>query len=179
MSTKAASEVAGDRSDSQIFTGRDFRDAVGAFATGINVITTRSGDVGYGMTANAFSSVSLDPPLILICVALTSEGSEVIRGSGVFAVNVLSADQEPLSRFFASKDRPRGRDAFRGVDHHEAITGSPLLDGAAANMDCRLADTHEAGDHLIFIGEVLALEVEAETQPLLFHGGSYGLLKRV
>ena len=179
MSAGAAGEVAGDRANSQIFTSRDFRNAVGAFATGINVITTRSGDVGYGMTANAFSSVSLDPPLILICVGLTSEGSEVIRSSGVFAVNVLSSDQEPLSRFFASKDRPRGRDAFRGVDHHEAITGSPLLDGAAAHLDCRLAETHEAGDHLIFIGEVVALEVEPDVEPLLFHGGSYALLKRV
>ena len=179
MSAKAAGEAAGGRSDSRIFTSRDFRDAMGAFATGINVITTTSGEVMYGMTASAFSSVSLDPPLILICIGITSEGSEVIRANGVFAVNVLSADQEPLSRFFASKDRPRGRDAFRGVDHYTAVTGSPLLEGAAAHLDCRLAETHEAGDHLIFIGEVLALEVEPEKEPLLFHGGKYALLKRV
>ena len=168
-----------DRSDSRIFTSRGFRDAVGAFATGINVITTTSGDVKYGMTANAFSSVSLDPPLVLICIGRTSEGSEVIQRNGCFAVNVLSADQEPLSRFFASKDRPRGRDAFRGIDHYQAVSGSPLLEGAAACLDCRLHATHDAGDHLIFIGEVLALTVEPEAEPLLFHGGGYALLRSV
>jgi flavin reductase (DIM6/NTAB) family NADH-FMN oxidoreductase RutF len=169
--------LAEGRLERQEFTSRDFRDAVGAFATGINVITTRSEDALYGMTANAFSSVSLDPPLVLICIGLTSEGGEVISRNGIFAVNVLSAEQEPLSRFFASKDRPRGLDAFRGVDHHEAVTGSPLLDGAVVHMDCRLAATHEAGDHLIFIGEVLAIGVEPGAKPLIFHGGSYQLLK--
>ncbi len=124
------------REQSLVFTTRDFRDAVGAFATGVNVITTRIDDTRYGMTASAFSSVSLDPPLILICIGKTAEGAEVISRNGVFAVNVLSADQEPLSNFFASKSRPRGRDAFRGVAHHEAVTGSPLLDGAAVHLDC-------------------------------------------
>jgi flavin reductase (DIM6/NTAB) family NADH-FMN oxidoreductase RutF len=161
---------------SQEFTGRDFRNAVGAFATGINVITTRGDQIPYGMTANAFSSVSLDPPLILVCVGMTSEGSEAISANGVFAVNVLAADQEPMSRFFSSKDRPRGRNAFRSVPHHEAVTGAPLLDGAAAHMDCRLHATHEAGDHLIFIGEVVALAIEPDAKPLLFHGGGYAYL---
>lgn len=166
-----------ERGQSQVFTGRDFRDAVGAFATGINVITTRSDQAAYGLTANAFSSVSLDPPLVLICVGSTSEGCGVITTNGAFAVNVLSHDQEPLSRFFASKDRPRGRDAFRGVPHSVAITGSPLLDGALAQMDCRLHAAHEAGDHMIFIGEVVALNVDSEAKPLIFHGGQYGILK--
>jgi flavin reductase (DIM6/NTAB) family NADH-FMN oxidoreductase RutF len=159
------------------FSGQEFRQAAGSFVTGVTVVTSRDGEHGYGMTANSFSSVSLDPPLVLICIGLTSEGGEVISRNGVFAVNVLSAEQEPLSRFFASKDRPRGLDAFRGVDHHEAVTGSPLLDGAVVHMDCRLAATHEAGDHLIFIGEVLAIGVEPEAKPLIFHGGGYQLLK--
>jgi flavin reductase (DIM6/NTAB) family NADH-FMN oxidoreductase RutF len=77
----------------------------------------------------------------------------------------------------ASKDRPRGLDAFRGVDHHEAVTGSPLLDGAVVHRDCRLDATNDAGDHLIFIGEVLAIGVEPEARPLIFHGGSYHLLR--
>jgi len=163
----------------QEFTSREFRDAVGSFATGVNVITTRGEDHLYGMTANAFSSVSLDPPLVLVCIASRSEGSEMIGRNGVFAVNVLSAEQEALSRFFASKERPRGLDAFRGVDHHEAVTGSPLLTGAVGYLDCRLAATHDAGDHLLFIGEVLALGAEAEVEPLLFHAGRYGLLRSV
>ena len=101
-----------DRSNS--FTGRDFRDTLGAFATGVNVITTRGAEHSYGMTATAFSSVSLDPPLVLVCIGVTAEGSDMIQRNGVFAVNILGADQEPLSRFFASKERPRGRDALRG-----------------------------------------------------------------
>jgi flavin reductase len=165
------------REESLVFTTREFRDAVGTFATGINVITTRGDDHLYGMTASAFSSVSLDPPLILICIGETAEGAEIISRNKVFAVNVLSAEQEPLSNFFASKSRPRGRDAFRGVDHHEGITGSPLLDGAAAHLDCRLAETHGAGDHLIFIGEVAALSIEPEAAPLLFHEGKYAFLQ--
>lgn len=165
------------RDHSGVFNARDFRDAVGAFATGINVITTRSDEAAYGLTANAFSSVSLDPPLVLICVGTTSDGCAVITQNEAFAVNVLSADQEPLSRFFASKDRPRGRDAFSSVPHTEAITGSPLLDGAAAQLDCRLHAAHEAGDHMIFIGEVVAMNVEPDTKPLIFHGGQYGILK--
>jgi flavin reductase (DIM6/NTAB) family NADH-FMN oxidoreductase RutF len=169
--------AAAERDQSGIFNARDFRDAVGAFATGINVITTRSEETGYGLTANAFSSVSLDPPLVLICVGTTSQGCEVIQRIGAFAVNVLSVEQEPLSRFFASKDRPRGRDAFRDVPHSEAITGCPLLDGAVAQMDCRLHASHEAGDHMIFIGAVVALNIDPEAKPLIFHGGQYGVLK--
>jgi flavin reductase (DIM6/NTAB) family NADH-FMN oxidoreductase RutF len=166
-----------ERDQTGVFNARDFRDAVGAFATGINVITTRSDEAAYGLTANAFSSVSLDPPLVLICVGTTSDGCAVITRNEAFAVNVLSADQEPLSRFFASKDRPRGRDAFSSVPHSEAITGSPLLDGAAAQLDCRLHAAHEAGDHMIFIGEVVAMNVEPDAKPLIFHGGAYGVLK--
>jgi flavin reductase (DIM6/NTAB) family NADH-FMN oxidoreductase RutF len=166
-----------ERDESGIFSGRNFRDAVGAFATGINVITTRNEENGYGLTANAFSSVSLDPPLVLICVGTTSQGCQVIEEIGAFAVNVLSAEQEPLSRYFASKDRPRGRDAFRDVPHSEAITGCPLLDGAVAQLDCRLHASHEAGDHKIFIGEVVALNVDSEVDPLIFHGGQYAALK--
>jgi flavin reductase len=165
-----------ERGDSQTFTGRDFRDAVGGFATGINVITTRGEDHAYGMTANAFTSVSLDPPLILICIGSTATGADILRRNGCFAVNILGSEQEPVSRFFASKDRPKGRDAFRGVPHRKEVTGSPILDGAAGFLDCLLHAEHEAGDHLIFIGEVVALGADPEVEPLLFHAGQYRLL---
>jgi flavin reductase len=158
----------------QGFTGTDFRAALGSFATGVTVITTRGeGGHGYGMTANAFSSVSLDPPLVLVCAKSVSEGSEHLETNGCFAVNILGAEQEPLSRYFSSKDRPRGQDAFRDVSHSTGPSGSPLLDGVAAYLDCNLHETHTAGDHKIFIGEVLALEVNPEVTPLLFHGGGY------
>jgi flavin reductase len=160
----------------QEFTGRDFRNAVGTFATGVTVVTTRGEEHGYGMTANAFSSVSLDPPLVLVCVMSGSEGAEHIRQNRCFAVNVLSAEQEPISRFFSSKDRPKGRDAFRDVPHRYEATGAPILDGVAGYLDCALHVTLQAGDHDIVIGEVRALGVAEASSPLLFYGGGYRLI---
>lgn len=157
-------------------TAESFRNALGAFATGVTVVTTSGEDHAYGMTANAFSSVSLDPPLILVCGRKASEGTEYIQRNGAFAVNVLAAHQEPISRYFASKHRPRGRDAFREVPHRTMVSGSPILEGVVASLDCRLHSSHEAGDHFIFIGEVLALHVQADAQPLVFHGGDYRFL---
>lgn len=157
----------------QAFSGKEFRETLGAFATGVTVITTQGDGEPYGMTANAFSSVSLDPPLVLVCVISGTQGCESIAANGAFAVNVLTADQEPLSRYFASRDRPRGREGFRDVPHTRAATGSPILDGVAAFLDCRLHAAHVAGDHTIFIGEVLAIGRGDNAAPLLFHGGKY------
>jgi flavin reductase (DIM6/NTAB) family NADH-FMN oxidoreductase RutF len=129
------------------------------------------------MTANAFSSVSLDPPLILVCVISGTEGERTIQQNGVFCVNVLGAEQEPISRFFAWRDRPRGWEGFEEIPHRTAVTGSPVIEGAAGFLDCRLHAAHEAGDHQIFIGEVVALSSDSEVQPLLFHGGGYRFLR--
>jgi flavin reductase len=159
------------------FSGQEFRQTVGSFATGVTVVTTRGDEHAYGMTANSFSSVSLDPPLVLVCAIAGTEGSEVISRNGKFAVNILSADQEPISRYFSSKDRPRGADAFRDVSHRDGVTGCPILDGVAGHLDCTLVASHDAGDHVIFIGEVQALDVTPDVQPLLFHGGGYRLLQ--
>jgi len=159
--------------DRQEFSATDFRNALGAFATGVTVITTRGVEHPFGMTANAFSSVSLDPPLILVCVISGTVGAQTIEKNGVFAVNVLGADHEPISRYFSSKDRPRGPDAFSEIPHTTATTGCPILHGAAAYLDCRVHAIHEAGDHIVVIGEVVALGHEADTKPLLFHGGKY------
>lgn len=125
------------------------------------------------MTANAFSSVSLEPPLVLVCVMDGTEGSASIKSNGVFAVNVLGAEQEDLSRYFASRDRPRGWETFEGVAHRRLETGSPVIDGSVAYFDCRLVAAHPAGDHIVFIGEVLALGAADEAPPLLFHHGRY------
>ena len=160
----------------QGFTGKDFRAALGTFATGVTVITTRGEDHVYGMTANAFTSVSLDPPLVLVCAKSGAEGSEHIDRNCVFAVNILAAEQEPLSRYFSSKDRPRGRDSFRDVPHRIGVSGSPVLDGVAGFLDCRLHSSHSVGDHVILVGEVLALEVDSGIEPLLFFGGQYRFL---
>ncbi len=163
----------------QEFSGADFRSTVGAFATGVTVITTDGDADVYGMTANAFSSVSLDPPLILVCVISGTTGAEMIERNGAFAVNILGAHQEPISRFFSSRDRPRGKAAFESIPHYTVVTGSPILERAAAYLDCQLAARHEAGDHDIFIGEVVALGVEQDSRPLLFHGGGYAALRDV
>jgi flavin reductase (DIM6/NTAB) family NADH-FMN oxidoreductase RutF len=160
----------------QAFSAKEFRSALGSFATGVTVVTTSGEEHAYGMTANAFSSVSLDPPLVLVCVMTGAEGAEHIRANRCFAVNVLAAEQEPISRFFSSKDRPRGRDAFADVPHRTEASGSPILDGVVAYLDCRLHVTLQAGDHDIFIGEVLALGVSEGVQPLLFAGGGYRFL---
>ena len=160
----------------QAFTGKDFRDALGVFATGVTVVTTSGEEHAYGMTANAFSSLSLDPPMVLVCVRTGAEGSEHIDRNGVFAVNILAAEQEPLSRYFSSKDRPRGRDAFREVAHTIGVTGSPILDGVVCYLDCSLNASHPAGDHEIFIGEVLTIGIDENVAPLLFHGGRYRFL---
>jgi flavin reductase (DIM6/NTAB) family NADH-FMN oxidoreductase RutF len=173
VTTSAETERTTADAEREEFTSIDFRNTVGSFATGVTVITTRGHDHVYGMTANAFSSVSLDPPLVLVCVIKDTEGSRNISSNGVFAVNVLGDAQEPISRYFAGKDRPRGLHAFEEVAHRVAVTGSPVLDGAAAFLDCRLAATHDAGDHLIFLGEVVALGSDPDVRPLLFHGGKY------
>src|SRR4051795_6529537 len=86
------------------FSGQEFRQAAGSFATGVTVVTTRAGEHGYGMTANSFSSVSLDPPLVLVCAISGTEGAEVLARNEKFAINILAADQEPISRYFSSKD---------------------------------------------------------------------------
>jgi len=169
-----AQEVAEGSAAAQTgFSSADLRNALGAFATGVTVITSRSEHHAYGMTANAFSSLSLDPPLVLVCVISGTTGAETIERNGAFAVNILGAHQEPISRYFSWRERPRGAEAFSEIPHDTAVTGCPVLEGVAGFLDCRLADSHEAGDHLIFIGEVMAIGVAPEIEPLLFHGGRY------
>jgi len=157
----------------RLFEARDFRAALSAFATGVTVITTGGTDACFGVTANAFSSVSLKPPLVLVCIKAESGGSREIGRSANFAVNILSGDQETLSRHFACPDRPRGPGAFRSIPHWIAASESPILEGVAAYLDCRLVTNHRAGDHVIFIGETTDFAVDPRVSPLLFHGGRY------
>ena len=152
---------------------RSFRDALGCFATGVTIITTKGTTHPYGMTANAFSSVSLQPPLVLVCVMSGREGSRSIGANGVFAVNILGAHQEDLSRYFARSERPRGPEGFADIPYHSDVTGSPILEGVAGYFDCHLVDAHHAGDHIIFIGQVLSLATDPSVPPLLFYRGRY------
>jgi flavin reductase len=151
-----------------------FRDAMGSFATGVTVVTVASdhGDI-HGITVNSFSSVSLDPMLVLICLEKTSRGLGLIERAGAFAVNVLSAGQHDLARRFANRHRPVGAAMFDGVPFKPGLTGCPVLVDATASFDCRLRRSHPAGDHLIVLGEVVALAHHPQLEPLIFHAGTY------
>ena len=155
-----------------------FRRAMGSFPTGVTVVTVVSGDGSmHGITVNSFSSVSLDPVLVLVCLNEASPGAGLIERAGAFAVNVLSAGQQDVSRWFANRYRPAGSTMFDGVPFEPATTGCPVLVDAAASFDCRLRQSHRAGDHLIVLGEVVALIHRPELEPLIFHAGSYRSLE--
>jgi 3-hydroxy-9,10-secoandrosta-1,3,5(10)-triene-9,17-dione monooxygenase reductase component len=148
---------------------RQFRSALGAFATGVTIVTTRTrSGVDVGLTANSFNSVSLDPPMVLWSLAKSSKSLPAFLESGYFAVHVLSASQEELSHTFAT----RGAEKFAGLSLERGRGDIPLLDGCSARFQCRTAIKYEGGDHLVFIGEVEAFD-HFDRPPLVFHGGHY------
>ena len=151
-----------------------FRAAMGAFTTGVCVLTVRSGDGAmHGMTVNSFGSVSLDPILVQVCLVEASRGLELIAGAGVFSVSVLAGDQEDVSRWFASRDRPPDSSMFDGVPMDFGATGCPALLDACAVFDCVVDRLVPAGDHVIVLGEVVEVRHEPAVPPLLFHAGGY------
>jgi flavin reductase (DIM6/NTAB) family NADH-FMN oxidoreductase RutF len=153
-------------------TPTEFRHALRCFAAGVTVVTTRdSGGRPSGLTASAFTSVSLDPPLVLVCVDHAAAAHPDFRARGWFAVNVLRREQEALSRRFALS----GSDKFEGIAWRAGAAGLPLIDGALANLECRIVAAHEAGDHTIFIGQVEAASTEAGGPLVYFHGRYHGL----
>ena len=156
--------------DEAVAAARRFRDVLSQFASGVTVVTTMSGGVPVGMTCQSFSSVSLDPPLVMFIPAKTSRAWPLIQRSGKFCVNILAEDQAWLSNQMAS----RGADKFAGVDWTPApVTGTPLLRGTIGHLECNIHAVHEAGDHYVVIGRVLGLEVGDVDDPLLFFRGRY------
>lgn len=151
-------------------TGAEFRAALGRWASGVAIVTSAAGDEIHGMTVSAFTSVSLDPPLVAICADKTSNTLTLISKSGVFAVNILSSTQQALSDRFASKRDEHLR--FAGLDWRPGVTGSPILPGVLAALDCRVVATHDAGDHLLYVASVEWVELFAG-EPLVYHGGTY------
>ncbi|MGW4112336.1 flavin reductase family protein [Actinosynnema sp. NPDC004786] len=151
----------------------DLRSVMGRFATGVVVITVGDEHV-HGMTANAFGSVSLDPPLVHCCIAHTAVMHEALAGSGRFGVSVMSADQESVARYFADRSRPLGAAQFDVVDWTPGRrTGAPLLTGALAWLECEVVDVHAAGDHSLFLGRVLSCEPGDGDRALLFYQGLF------
>ncbi|WP_370807243.1 flavin reductase family protein [Simplicispira lacusdiani] len=152
------------------FSTRDFRTALGMFATGVTVVTARGAEGRLvGLTANSFNSVSMDPPLVLWSLALASASLPVFAAGGHYAINVLAADQMALAERFAA----RGVDRWAGVEHRPGISGAPLLAGAAATFECINRSRYEEGDHVIFVGEVERCQHRAGASPLLYHGGRF------
>jgi flavin reductase (DIM6/NTAB) family NADH-FMN oxidoreductase RutF len=150
------------------------RSIFGQFATGVTVVAA-GGETPCGMTANSFTSVSLDPPVILICLTRDSELCKAVLREGRFAVSVLAADQEDVARYFANHARPRGAEEFGTVPWSPGPgTGAPVLDDAVAWFDCALVTSHDGGDHEIFIGSVLASGAEPQRDALLFFRGGFG-----
>jgi flavin reductase (DIM6/NTAB) family NADH-FMN oxidoreductase RutF/DNA-binding MarR family transcriptional regulator len=150
---------------------RRFRSALGAFATGVTIVTTRDAsgrDVG--LTANSFNSVSLDPPMVLWSLAKSARSLPAFLAATHFAVHVLAADQEELSLRFSAGDRER----FAGLDLERGAAQVPLLRGCSARFQCRTAFRHEGGDHVIFVGAVDSF-AQSDRLPLIFHGGRYAL----
>jgi flavin reductase (DIM6/NTAB) family NADH-FMN oxidoreductase RutF len=147
----------------------ELRRVMGHFATGVTIITTHSAAGAlHGLTANALTSLSLVPPLLLVCVDKKAESYPSFEESGVFTVNILSSDQEALSRRFAVS----GGNKFEGVSYRIGANGAPILDGALGFLECRITAHHDGGDHTIYIGEVQEAQTR-EGKPLLFYRGGY------
>lgn len=154
------------------FDNATFRRVLGHYPTGVCVVTAVEADgTPTGMVVGSFTSVSLDPPLVAFFPDRNSSSWPRIAKVGKFCVNVLSADQEALCRQFSARG---ANDKFAGVSHRFSANGSPILDNVVAWIDCTLDVVHEAGDHFIVLGRVVALEVEGPGQPLLFFQGAYG-----
>ena len=153
-----------------------YRKLIGHFATGVTVITTAHGGLMHGMTANAVTSVSLDPLLLLVCVDREAHAYEQVLRSGRFGVNILAEEQEDISRLFATKGAPE-LGQLRGAAFRLGGHGTPVLEGCLAHVECEVVDRCEGGDHTIFIGAVLDGQVLRDTPPLLFYQAAYRRLR--
>jgi len=150
------------------------RQAFGAFATGVTVVTV-GGHAPHGMTANSFTSVSLDPPLVLVCIERSAIMHRSLSAAGCFGVSVLAAHQENIARHFADRWRALGHAQFEPVDWRPGrLTGVPLIGGTLARFECELWRSYDGGDHTIFTGKLLTLEWAPDDDTLLFFRGKFG-----
>jgi flavin reductase (DIM6/NTAB) family NADH-FMN oxidoreductase RutF len=150
----------------------EFRNILGRFASGVTVVTTRPDDKDYGMTVSAFSSVSLAPPLVLICIEKNASAYGALTTANEFIVNILSSEQEQLARRFAIEEIDR----FEGVGFSRAQSGIAVLDDVVAVIECRRTTLYDGGDHTIILGEVVAGRAE-NRKPLLYYRGGYAQLE--
>jgi flavin reductase (DIM6/NTAB) family NADH-FMN oxidoreductase RutF len=156
-----------------------FRQVMGHFVTGVSVVTALDGEQPQGITVNALSSVSLEPPLVLVALDRRRFITPTVRRAGRYAVNVLAESQQALSDCFAGAAVTPGRDLFCGAAWHAGTTGLPLLEGAIATLECTVVETFSAGDHDLFVGRVDALASdEQQPQPLLYYRRRYLRIER-
>ncbi|HUB02409.1 MAG TPA: flavin reductase family protein [Terriglobales bacterium] len=153
-------------------TTTNFRKAMGTFATGVTILTVDHNSEIHGMTANAFTSVSLDPPLVLVCVDHRARTHAHLHARKRFGVNVLSNGQLPISEYYAQSAESHQHPEHVGARFDRTAHGTPVLHGALAYLECRLISTQRAGDHTIFIAEVEEVEVR-EGEPLLYFRSEY------
>jgi len=154
-----------------------FRTVIGHFATGVTVVTTAAGEEMQGMTANAVTSLSLDPLMLLVCVEKNTHTHRVLQAGGMFAVNVLGEHQEDVSRLFAQRAEPE-IGSLRGQRFRLGRTGAPILEDCMAYLECETASQLDGGDHTIFVGRVVEAEVVREAGPLIFFRSQYARLDR-
>jgi flavin reductase (DIM6/NTAB) family NADH-FMN oxidoreductase RutF len=150
----------------------EFRQVLRRWVSGVTILTTRHRGGVHGMTANSFSSVSLDPPLVLVCVDRRNRTHEYLQGEGVFGIHILSEGQQELSERCAGR-RGEGGNQLHDVAHHEGAAGAPILEDCLASLECRLLHTYEGGDHTIFVGEVVSSHVHEDRRPLVYSNGAY------
>ena len=156
-----------------------FRKVMGHFVTGVSVVTALDGETPQGITVNALSSVSLQPPLVMVALDRRRFITPTVRRAGRYAVNVLAETQQALSDCFAGAPVSPGREAFCGAAWHAGATGLPLIDAAIASLECTVVQTFSAGDHDLFIGRVDALANEEQhPQPLLYYRRRYLRIER-
>ncbi len=149
---------------------RSYRNALGCFATGITVITTKNNDESLaGVTINSFASVSLEPPMVLFSLKSESPLNDVFKNSKTYNVNILAADQEKLSNLFAGPTEGK----FDQAEWVEGENGSPILNNVLASLECELTETYPGGDHTIFLGTVTKINCPNEGNPLLYFRGGY------
>ncbi|MDT0138982.1 flavin reductase family protein [Acidovorax sp. PRC11] len=152
------------------FSPREFRDALGMFATGVTIVTAQDAAGGLvGLTASSFNSVSLAPPLVLWSLGRAAGSMNALAAGSHYAINVLAADQQALAERFAS----RGVDRFAGVKYALGVAGAPLIEGAVATFECFNRSRYDEGDHVIFVGEVERCAHRPGVPPLLYHGGRF------
>jgi flavin reductase len=152
--------------------GASFRYTMGHFATGVTVMTTRAGERLHGMTVSAFASISLEPMLVMVSVERSTVMHKLVAQSGAFAINFLGKRSESTARFFADNVRLAAPE-FREGGYRIGMTGSPILNEASGYLEARVHGTHEAGDHTIVVGNVLALEIVTEEEPLIYYRSGY------